>query len=115
MGEPTKRRADNAEFPSKKPRLEVQQTLYVHNLNDKINRTLLKHNLYLLFSIYGDVLDINMKMRGQAHVILESEEKAARTLKELLDTQFFGKPLYISFSKTKSKCIEQAEKELAEE
>lgn len=111
----SKRRASNAELPSKKPRLEVQQTLYVHNLNDKINRVLLKHNLYLLFSTFGDVVDINMKMRGQAHVILESKEAAARALKALLDMSVFGKPLRVEFSKTKSKCIEQAEKELAEE
>ncbi|SGZ58226.1 CIC11C00000004742 [Sungouiella intermedia] len=115
MVNPPKRRANDADTPSKKPRLEVQQTLYVHNLNDKISRSLLKHNLYLLFSTYGDVLDINMKLRGQAHVIMESKEAAARALKSLLDHPFFGKPLHIDFSKSKSKCIELAERLLAEE
>lgn len=115
MGEPAKRRNSDAQLPSKRPRLEVQQTLYVQNLNDKINRPILKHNLYLFFSTYGDVLDINLKMRGQAHVILESKEAAARALRGLHETKLFGKPLRIQFSKTKSKCIEQAEKALAEE
>lgn len=115
MAKPPKRRASDVASSSKKPRLEVQQTLYIQNLNDKINRALLKHNLYLLFSSYGDVLDINVKMRGQAHVIMESKEAAVRSLKLLLDQSFFGKPLRIDFSRTKSQCIELAEKLLEEE
>lgn len=110
-----KRRASDASAPAKKPRLEVQQTLYVLNLNDKINRALLKHNLYLLFSTYGDVLDINLKMRGQAHIVMESKETAVRALKILLEQPFFGKSLRIDFSRSKSKCIELAEKLLLEE
>lgn len=110
-----KRLTEPAHRAAKRPRLEVQQTLYVHNLNDKINRDLLKHHLFLLFSTYGEVFDINMKMRGQAHVVLQSEAAAARALKALLLTLLFGKKMKIEFAKAKTKCIEFAEKELAEE
>lgn len=105
---PTKRRSDAPHLPVKKIRLEVQQTLYVHNLNDKVNRRILKHNLLLIFSTYGEVLDINMKMRGQAHVILEDKQAAVRSLKALQNMSFFGKPMRMDFSRGPSECIEQA-------
>lgn len=114
MGE-TKRRNNDADTPNKRPKLEVQQTLYVQNLNDKVNRSIIKHNIYLFFSTYGDVLDINLKMRGQAHVIFESKESASRALRGLQDTELFGKPLRIDFAKEKLKCVETAERQIAEE
>lgn len=111
----TKRRQDTEDKSRKRSRSELLQTLYVNNLNDKINRTLLKHNIYILFSTYGEVWDINMKLRGQAHVIMDSKETASVCLKALLGTPMFGKHLRIDFSKNKSKLVEQAEKLLAEE
>lgn len=101
--------------PSKRPRLEVQQTLYVRNLNDKTSRSVLKQTLYLLFSTYGEVFDINMKMRGQAHVVLESEDAAARARRALQLVPLFGKKLVIEFAKNKTKSIQAAEQALAEE
>lgn len=56
-----------------------------------------------------------MKLRGQAHVIMDSKETASVCLKALLGTPMFGKHLRIDFSKNKSKLVEQAEKLLAEE
>lgn len=110
-----KRAADAVESSRKRARLELLQTLYLNNLNDNINRATLKHNIYLLFSSYGEVWDINMKLRGQAHVVMESKETASICLKALLGTAMFGKPLRIDFSKAKSRMIDQAEKLLAEE
>lgn len=100
---------------AKKPRLEVQQTLYLANLCDKVNRKLLKHTLYILFSTYGEVYDINMKMKGQAHVILDSELAASYAMKALNDTVICGKKMTIEYAKKKSFVIEQAQKSLAEE
>lgn len=114
MGTQTKRPTDAVEKQSKRPRLELLQTLYLNNLNDKVNRATLKHNIYLLFSNYGEVWSINMKMRGQAHVVLESKESAYVCLKALLGVSMFGKPLRIAFSKTTSRVLEQA-KALPEE
>lgn len=56
-----------------------------------------------------------MKLRGQAHVIMDSKETASVCFKALLGTPMFGKHLRIDFSKNKSKLVEQAEKLLAEE
>ena len=85
-------------------------TLYIKNLNDKVNPSLLKHNLYLLFSTYGDILDIVMKpskMRGQAHIIFTKTTLADYALKNLQKETFFDKHLDISFSSKKSKIIEE--------
>lgn len=112
---PTKRPAGETNKPSKKPKLEVQQTLYIRNLNDKINRRLLKHTLYLLFSTYGEVFDINMRLKGQAHIILESKQAAAYALKGLNDVSVCGKKMIIEYAVSKSVAIELAEKSIAEE
>lgn len=44
-------------------------------------------------------------MRGQAHVILNNADSAELALKSLQNFNFFGKPLHIEFSKSKSKII----------
>ncbi len=45
------------------------QTLYVNNINEKINKKVLKKMLYMLFSQHGKVKDIvackGIKLRGQ--------------------------------------------------
>lgn len=112
---PTKRTADESTKPSKRSKLEVQQTLYLRNLNDKINRRLLKHTLYLLFSTYGEVFDINMRLKGQAHIILESKQAAAYALKGLNEVSVCGKKMVIEYAVNKSVAIEVAEKAIAEE
>lgn len=90
-------------------------TLYVKNLNDNVNSLLLKHNLYLLFSTYGDIIDIVMKpgkMRGQAHIIFTKPTLANYALENLQKESFFDKSLDISFSFKKSKIIEEIDQAL---
>lgn len=92
----------------------ISQTLYIQNLNDKINHNVLKHNLYLMFSTYGDIIEVvinskNKKMRGQAHVILNNSLSAKLALKNLQSLIFFEKPLKISYSLKKSKIISRIE------
>lgn len=99
----------------KRARLEVQQTLYIQNLNDKVNRKLLKHTLYLLFSTFGEVFEMNMKLRGQAHVVFQDVESATHALKAMGSTRVFGKEMKIDFAKTKSRIIADAEAALAEQ
>lgn len=102
------------ERPAKKARVEVQQTLYIRNLNDKIARQRLRHTLHLLFSTYGEVLEINMKMKGQAHIVLGGPAAAAQALRELQGVSVYGKKLVLEYARTKSRCVEAAEKALAE-
>lgn len=94
--------------------LDPNQTLYVKNLNDKVNYDVLIHNLYLIFSTYGDVIEINMKrkskqMRGQAHVVLDSTKNATLAIENLQGTIFFNKPLVLNYSNKKSKVVIKAE------
>jgi U2 small nuclear ribonucleoprotein B'' len=60
-------------------------------------RPALKRNLHALFTPYGRLLDIvalkRNKMRGQAHVVFESIEGAAKGLRGLNNFPFFGRPL----------------------
>jgi hypothetical protein len=51
------------------------QTLYVHNLNEKIKKFPLKQSLLALFSQFGKVLDIvacrGIRLRGQVRMRAE--------------------------------------------
>ncbi|CAA17824.1 U2 snRNP-associated protein Msl1 [Schizosaccharomyces pombe] len=88
-----------------------QNTLYVNNLNDKINKNDLRTALYMLFSTYGTVVDIvalkTPKMRGQAHVVFFDPSAAAIAMKALKNFIFFGKEMKIQYAHSKSKIIER--------
>ncbi|KAH3898858.1 related to U2 small nuclear ribonucleoprotein B'' [Saccharomycodes ludwigii] len=77
-----------------------KNTLYVHNLNWKINKETLRENLYLLFSTYGEVIEIfiNLKMREQAFVVFKNVDEANLAKLSLNQESFFDKPLQIEFS-----------------
>ncbi|EGW32287.1 uncharacterized protein SPAPADRAFT_153008 [Spathaspora passalidarum NRRL Y-27907] len=84
--------------------LKPSQCLYIKNLNDKINRQLLKHNLYLLFSTFGDVIEIRIR-KGFAHVLFGDIPSATVALRSLQSEEFFDKPLVINYSVNESKVI----------
>lgn len=104
-----KRTATTPTTPSKKIKLQPEevpsQTLYVKNLNDQVHPKTLKHNLYLLFSTYGDVIQISNKHRGQAHILFDSVENSNLAMKCLQSEDFFNKQLVIRYSKTESKLL----------
>ena len=60
--------SDSVEIEAQPPS-GPQQTLYVHNINEKLKIDVLKKMLYMLFSQYGKVTQIvackGVKMRGQ--------------------------------------------------
>ncbi|ODV79178.1 uncharacterized protein CANTADRAFT_90282 [Suhomyces tanzawaensis NRRL Y-17324] len=85
--------------------LKPSQTLYLKNLNDQINPTLIKHSLYLLFSTYGDIVEIHNRKRGQAHVVFDSVVHAGLAMKCLQSEEFFNKALVIQYSKNESKVV----------
>lgn len=91
----------------------VSHTLYVNNLNDKIQPAILKHNLYVYFSTYGDIIDIVMKghgkMRGQAHIVFSNMNHATNAMKCLRGKPFFEKDLHIEYALKKSKIISNLE------
>ncbi|KAK7205656.1 hypothetical protein BZA70DRAFT_137032 [Myxozyma melibiosi] len=85
------------------------QTLYINNLNDKIQKDELKLCLYTLFATYGTILDVvavkTPKMRGQAHVVFASVPSATAALRSLQGFSFLGKEMHIAFAKSKSNVV----------
>ena len=106
---------------------DPSHTLYVHNLNEKINlRSTLarpfsvtsnslaqipetKTTLENIFKEHGAIHDIILKktnkLRGQAWVIFKSVESAEKAKKALNGFEMFGKPLDVHFAKVKSDAI----------
>ncbi|KAG0303557.1 hypothetical protein BGZ98_006535 [Dissophora globulifera] len=81
-------------------------SLYIKNLNEKIKLDVLKKSLRTIFGQYGEVLEIvahaNIRMRGQAFVIFDNKDVAAKALSEVQSFPLYGKPMVIQFAKTKS-------------
>lgn len=72
-------------------------TLYCSNLPDKLQKADLKRALYMLFSVYGPILDIvalkTSKMRGQAHVVFRDVSASTQAMRALQGTEFIGKQM----------------------
>lgn len=89
------------------------QTLYVKNLNDKINRDDLKRSLYMLFSTYGTVLDVvtvrvgskSQSMRGQAHVVFRDVQTSTQAMRALQGFEMFDKEMVVAYAKGTSGII----------
>ena len=83
--------------PPAPPGGKPNQSIYIQNLPDKLQKHDLKRNLYMLFSTYGSVIDITamktMKMRGQAHVLFRDVQSATRAMRECQGFEFFGKEM----------------------
>ncbi|KAF9429738.1 hypothetical protein BGZ94_009637 [Podila epigama] len=81
-------------------------SLYIKNLNEKIKLDVLKKSIKTIFGQYGEVLNIvahgNIRMRGQAFVIFENKEIAAKAMSEVQGFPLYGKPMNIQFSLNKS-------------
>lgn len=85
---------------------EPNETLYVHNLNEKIKKNPLKKSLHSVFSQFGKIVDIvalrGFKLRGQAWVVFESKAAATNALRTMQNFPFYDKPLVIEFAKHRS-------------
>ncbi|KAF8897487.1 RNA-binding domain-containing protein [Infundibulicybe gibba] len=81
-------------------------TLYVNNLNDKVNKDELRLQLFALFTTYGKIVDIvaskSQKMRGQAFLIFTDLAGATSALRACEGMVFYDKPMHIDYAKTKS-------------
>lgn len=73
------------------------QSLYIQNLNEKLQKPDLKRNLYMLFLTYGPVIDITAlktsKMRGQAHVLFRDPQSATQAMRHCQGFEFFGREM----------------------
>lgn len=73
------------------------ETLYINNLNEKVNLEVVKKMLYMVFSQYGPVVEIiahkGVKLRGQAWVVFRDVASAANALRGKQGFNFYDKPL----------------------
>ncbi|KAL9591126.1 MAG: hypothetical protein Q9203_000125 [Teloschistes exilis] len=85
------------------------QTLYLKNLPDKLQKPDLRLSLYTLFSTYGPVLDVvalkTKSMRGQAHIVFRDVQASTQAMRALQGFDFFGKEMSIQYGKGKSDTI----------
>lgn len=87
----------------------ASETLYIQNLNDKVKLSYMKTTLTNLFRHYGKVLDVvahrNVRMRGQAFVSFAHVDLARKALKEVQKFPLYGKPMQVSYAKTRSEAV----------
>ena len=95
----------------------VNHTLLVGNLNDKVHVKDLKSLLYDLFSSHGQVIDINVpkgqrKMmstnnyhRGTAFVSFKTMTQATSALRNLQKFNLLGKEIRIEYAKKQSDAV----------
>ncbi|KAJ1812392.1 hypothetical protein LPJ75_003672, partial [Coemansia sp. RSA 2598] len=85
------------------------QTIYLRNLNDKIQKDVLKRALYSLCISYGRILDIvalkTMKMRGQAFVVFDDITSATAAMRQLNGKHIFGRPISAEYALSKSEVV----------
>jgi len=88
------------------PAVQPNTTLYINNLNDKIDKEELRTQLYALFATHGKVIDVvatkSPKMRGQAFLVFADLAGATAAMRACAGMTFYDKPLRISYAKTKS-------------
>ena len=72
-------------------------TLYVNNLNDKVNKEELRLQLYALFTTYGKVIDIvaskGPKMKGQAFAVFVDLASATTAMRACEGMVFYDKKM----------------------
>ncbi|KAI5124989.1 hypothetical protein M0805_007414 [Coniferiporia weirii] len=84
-------------------------TLYINNLNDKINKEELRAQLFAMFMTYGRVIDVvaqkGKKMKGQAFLVFADLAEATAAMRACEGVVFYDKPLHIHYAKTKSYAV----------
>jgi len=99
--------------PKNPPPTTPRRTLYVHNLNERIKLDVMKKSLEAIFSPFGEILEINLKknlkMRGQAFIVMKDVESATRALNVIQGFPFYNKLLDIQYARIDSDIIAKME------
>ncbi|BEI86273.1 hypothetical protein CcaverHIS002_0605600 [Cutaneotrichosporon cavernicola] len=97
---------------------EASETLYLHNLNEKVQVDVMKTTLTTLFKPYHPLQPIiahgNARMKGQAFISFRDKETAERAMEDVAEFPLYGKPIIIQFAKKRSDVVikrEQGEEE----
>lgn len=88
-------------------------TLYLNNLDDKVNANKLKAALLEICSPFGEIHDIicmkSLVRKGQAWVIYKDVNSAREALSSLQSFPLFNKPMRLQYARTKSDEISKAD------
>jgi len=88
-------------------------TVYAKNLEERIKPPELKEALTEIFSEYGDVVDIiaktNLKAKGQAFIVFDNADSAAKAIDEVNGFELFGKAMQLDFARTRSDATVKAQ------
>jgi len=91
------------------PELPPNNTIYVNNVCEKIKIPALVIELKAIFNQFGPIVEIqakkNLKMRGQAFIVFENVEDAAKAVQSMQGFPFHSKKMRIQFAKTDSDVI----------
>ncbi|KIW33543.1 uncharacterized protein PV07_00383 [Cladophialophora immunda] len=81
-------------------------TVYVKNLEERIKVEQMKAALTEIFSEYGNIIDLvaksNLKAKGQAFVVFDDPDSAAKAIEEINGFELFDKPMQLDFARTRS-------------
>lgn len=81
-------------------------TVYAKNLEERIKAPELREALSEIFSEYGSVVDIvaktNLKAKGQAFIVFDNADSAAKAIEEVNGFELFGKAMQLDFARTRS-------------
>ncbi|CAL2041965.1 unnamed protein product [Caenorhabditis brenneri] len=92
--------------------ISPNHTVYVNNLNEKIKKDELKRSLHMIFTQFGEIIQLmsfrKEKMRGQAHVVFKEVSSASNALRALQGFPFYGKPMRIQYAREDSDVIARA-------
>merc|ERR1719384_1972955 len=105
-----KRLVDRSQPVGRWASVAPNQTLYVNNLNERLNRDELVKALKHVFGQFGKILDVicytKIKAaRGQAFIVFDDISAATKALREMQNFMFYNKPMRVSYAKTKSDVI----------
>jgi RNA recognition motif-containing protein len=77
--------------------IQPNTTLYINNINDKINKDEIRSQLYALFTTYGKLIDVvatkTPRMRGQAFLVFTDLAAATAALRACDGMIFYNKPM----------------------
>lgn len=88
-------------------------TVYAHNLEERIKIPELVEALTEIFSEYGTIVDVvakrNLKAKGQAFIVFDNADSAAKAIEEVQGFELFGKEMRLDFARTRSDATVKAQ------
>ncbi|GIX61653.1 U1 small nuclear ribonucleoprotein A, putative [Babesia caballi] len=95
------------------PSIPPSQTLYVKNLNDRVNIRALRTELRELFGRYGKIIDLvalsSFWRKGQAFIVFDTVDAAKKAMSEMQGYMHYGHAMQINFARERSDIVAKAD------